>query len=139
MDRRVVAGGVVTAVVVATVAAADFVVEADLVVGVILAGACGGFVAGVLSDASGHVGAGARGGAYGGAAAFGLFVVVGLTQSVVAGDDVRLPALVGFELLLIAVLVVPIHGLLGAVGAAVGVRVRRRLGADASDGDEPTT
>lgn len=126
MERRVVAGAVVTLVVVVAGAVASFVLARDLVAVVLLAGVTGGLVAGVLSRTAGHVGAGARAGGYGGAAGFVGFVAVGAVQAVVGGDLSVL--LLGLQSVLIALLVVPLHALLGAVGASVGVRIRRSAG-----------
>lgn len=127
MQRRIVAGAVATALVVVGAAVAGFVTGADLVPVILLAGLVGGLVAGLSSaaDAAGHVGAGARAGAYGGAAGFVAFVLVGTVQAVLGGDLSVL--VVGVETLLVAALVVPLHALLGAAGAGVGVRLRRRL------------
>lgn len=119
MDGRVVIGATVTA---AAMIGGVFAGSVEAVLG---AGAAGGAVAGLLSR-SGHVGAGARAGAYGGASGFVLFVLVGTLQSI-AGGDLAVPAVIGAETLLIATVVVPIHALLGAVAAAVGVRIRRLL------------
>ena len=123
MERRTLAGTAATAVIVVGAAVADFLAEPDLLPLVLFAGAAGGLLAGGLSREPGHVGAGARAGAYGGAVGFVAFVAVGAVQSVVAGE---LSVLVlGAQTLLIALLVVPVHALLGVVGAAVGVRLRQ--------------
>lgn len=126
MERRIIAGAVATLLVVVGGAVANFATDGDFVVAVLLAGMAGGFVAGLLSRSDGHVGAGARAGGYGGAAAFALFVVVGAAQAV-AGGDLTVFYL-AFQSLLLAVLVVPLHALLGAGGAAMGVEVRRAAG-----------
>lgn len=126
MERRVIAGAVATLLVVVAGAVANFATDGDFVVAVLLAGMAGGLVAGLLSRSAGHVGAGARAGGYGGATAFALFVIVGALQAVVGGDLSVL--YLGFQSLLIAVLVVPLHALLGAGGAAMGVEIRRAAG-----------
>ncbi|WP_254838680.1 hypothetical protein [Natronomonas marina] len=123
MDRRTLAGAVVTAVAAVAAVVADFLAEADLLGLVLVAGLAGGVVVGALSRTPGHVGAGARAGAYGGGAAFVAFVAVGVAQSVAAGDLAVL--VLGVQTLLIALLVIPVHALSGAVGAALGVRMRR--------------
>lgn len=117
------AGAAGTALVVAGAAVAGVAIGADLVPVVLGAGLVGGLVAGLGSDAAGHVGAGARAGAYGSAAGFAGFVAVGTGQAILGGEFSIL--VVGIETLLIALLVVPLHALLGAVATAVGVRVRR--------------
>jgi hypothetical protein len=123
MERRTFVGTVVTAAVVVGAVVADFVADPDLLPLVLFAGAAGGLLAGGLSRDPGHVGAGARAGAYGGVVGFVAFVVVGAGQSVAAGDLSIL--LLGVQTLLIALLVIPVHALLGVAGAAVGVRLRR--------------
>ena len=125
MDRRTLAGTAVTAAAVVTGVVADFLAEADLLPLLLAAGAAGGLLAGGLSRESGHVGAGARAGAYGGAVGFLGFVAVGLGQSLGGGPPVLV---LGAQTLLIAVLVVPVYALSGAVAAAVGVRLRRAGG-----------
>ena len=126
MERRVLAGAAATLLVVVAGALASFFTEGDFVAVVLLAGLAGGMVAGGLSREAGHVGAGARAGGYGGAAAFVAFVAVGAAQAVVGGDLSVL--YLGFRTLLVALLVVPLHAALGAAGAAVGVRIRRAAG-----------
>lgn len=127
MERRVLAGAVATALVVIGAAVAGVATGTDPVPVVLGAGLAGGLVSGVAAPDPGHVGAGARGGTYGGAAGFVAFVAVGGVQAIFGGE---LSVLVlGLEALLIALLVVPLHALLGAVGAAVGVRVGQIGGA----------
>lgn len=126
MERRVVAGAAATLLVVVTGALASFFTAGDYVAAVLLAGLAGGLVAGVLSPGAGHVGAGARAGGLGGAAAFLAFVAIGAVQAVSGGDLSVLYLVV--RTLLVALLVVPLHTLGGAAGAAVGVRVRRAAG-----------
>jgi hypothetical protein len=58
--------------------------------------------------------------------AFLGFVVVGVVQTVIGGDFSIL--FLGVQTVLVAVLVVPIHAAVGAVGAAVGVRIRAATG-----------
>lgn len=128
MERRILAGAVVTAVVVVGGAIANFALDVDLVAVILLAGLVGGFVTGLLSAETGHVGAGARAGGYGGALGFVAFVTVGVVQSAVDGDISVL--IIGFEALLIALVVVPIHALLGAMAASLGVRIRKAAGFD---------
>lgn len=123
MNRRVTVGAAVTFLVVVVAAGAGLVVGVNLANVVLVAGVPGGVAAGLLSREPGHVGAGARAGLYGGSAAFVLFVVVGSVQSVLGGDLSIL--FLGFQTVLIALVVVPLHALLGAIGAAVGVRIRR--------------
>ena len=125
MERRVIAGAAATLLVVVAAAFANVALQGDFVAVVLLAGMAGGLVAGSLSRADGHVGAGARAGGYGGAAAFALFVAVGAVQAVVGGDLSVL--YLGFQSLLVAVLVVPLHAFLGAGGAAMAVSVRRAV------------
>ena len=132
MQRRVIAGAAATFLVVVVAAGISTAVGVNLATVVLAAGLVGGLVTGALSSESGHVGAGARAGLYGGAAAFVAFVVVGSVQSVLGGDLSIL--FLGFQTVLIASLVVPLHAVEGAVGAAVGVSVRRLLGIDESDG-----
>lgn len=104
----------------------SFLLGRDLVAVVLVGALPGGVVAGLLSRGPGHVGAGARAGAYGGLVAFLGFVVVGAVQTVIGGD---LSVLVlGVQTVLVAVLVVPIHAAVGAVGAVVGVRIRNAAG-----------
>ncbi|QLD90194.1 hypothetical protein HWV07_14595 [Natronomonas salina] len=126
MERRVIAGAAATLLVVVAGAVANFATDGDLVVAVLLAGMAGGLVTGLLSRSGGHVGAGARAGAYGGGAGFALFLVVGSVQTVVGGDLSVL--YIGVQSFLVAVLVVPLHALLGAGGAAMGVAIRRAAG-----------
>lgn len=126
MERRVVAGAVATLLVVVGGALAGVATGGDLVPVVLLAGLAGGLVTGAFSRRAGHVGAGARAGGYGGAAGFVCFVAVGATQAVLGGDLSVL--YLGAQSLLVALLVVPLHALLGAAGAAVGVRGRRAAG-----------
>lgn len=132
MERRVVAGAAATLLVVVAAAFANVALQADYVSVVLLAGLAGGVVAGALSPAveGGHVGAGARAGGYGGGAAFALFVAVGAVQAVVGGDLSVL--YLGFQSLLVALLVVPLHAFLGAGGAAMAVSVRRRVGRESA-------
>lgn len=126
MERRVLAGGFVTVLAVVGVVLGSFLLQRDLVAAVLLAALPGGLVAGLLSRAAGHVGSGARAGAYGGLVAFLGFVVVGAVQTVIGGDFSIL--FLGVQTVLVAVLVVPIHAAVGAVGAAVGVRIRAATG-----------
>lgn len=126
MQRRVLAGGIATFLVAIGAAIADFLAEGDYVAGVLAAGLVGGFLAGALSRREGHLGAGARAGGYGGAAAFAGFVVVGGAQALLGGDSSVL--LLGFETVLVGLLVVPLYALSGALAAAAGVRLRRVTG-----------
>ena len=126
MERRVLAGTVATLLVAVGGAVADFVADADLVWVVLGAGVAGGLVAGALSGRPGHVGAGARAGGGGGALAFLGFVAVGGAQALAGGDLALL--YLGFQSLLVALLVVPLHALSGALAAAGGVRLRRAAG-----------
>jgi hypothetical protein len=126
MERRVLAGGFVTVLAVVGVVLGSFLLQRDLVAAVLLAALPGGLVAGLLSRATGHVGSGARAGAYGGLVAFLGFVVVGVVQTVIGGDFSIL--FLGVQTVLVAVLVVPIHAAIGAVGAAIGVRIRAATG-----------
>ena len=126
MERRVLAGAAATLLVAVGGAVADFAVDADLVAVVLGAGLAGGLVAGALSRRAGHVAAGARAGAYGGALTFLGFVAVGAGQAVASGEFALL--YLGFQSLLVALLVVPLHALAGAFAAAVGVRLRRAAG-----------
>lgn len=120
------AGAAATLVVAVGGTVADFAAAADLVWVVLGAGLAGGLVTGALSGRAGHVPAGARAGAYGGVLAFLGFVAVGAGQAVASGDFALL--YLGFQSLLIALLVVPLHALSGALAAAVGVRLRRAAG-----------
>lgn len=131
MERRVLAGGVATALVVVGAAVASFATDADLVPVVLGAGLVGGLVAGLVSQAPGHVGAGARAGAYGGATGFVAFVAVGTVQALLGGDLSVLA--IGLEALLVALLVVPLHAILGVAGATIGVRVGRLTGGSSGD------
>lgn len=129
MEARTLAGTLTTLWVAVTAVVADFLLAADLLAIVLLAGLAGGLVTGAWSTAPGHRAAGARAGAAGGAASFLGFVAVGAAQSVLAGTPGTL--ILGLQTLLVALLVVPLHALGGAVGAAVGLRIRHRLdGAD---------
>jgi hypothetical protein len=130
MDRRVLAGAAATCFVFVSAAVADFFLSDGFAPLVLLAGLAGGLVAGLLSAAQGHVGAGARAGGYGAAAGFLAFLVVGVVQSVVSGDFGVL--LLGFRTLLIGLLLVPVHALLGAMTAPLGVRIRRAAGLETS-------
>ena len=127
MERRVVAGAAATLLVVVAAAFANVAFQGDYVAAVLLAGMAGGVVAGALTPASrgGHVGAGARAGGYGGGAAFALFVAVGAVQAVVGGDLSVL--YLGFQSLLVALRVVPLHAFLGAGAAAMAVWTKRAL------------
>jgi hypothetical protein len=127
----VVAGAAATLLVVVGAALASVATEGDFVPVALVAGFVGGLLAGALSRDAGHVGAGARAGGYGGAAAFVGFLVVGAVQAVAGGDLSVL--YLGAQSLLVAMLVVPLHALLGAVGAAVGVRGRRAAGFETAD------
>ncbi|MFQ3320460.1 MAG: hypothetical protein ACI8UR_000924 [Natronomonas sp.] len=126
MERRTLAGAAVTALVVVGGAAASRLIEGNAVAGVLFAGIAGGAVVGLLSKTPGHIGAGARAGGYGGAVGFGVFIAASGVLAVMAGD----PSFLVFAVqrLLIGVLVVPLHTVLGAGTAAVGVRVRRAAG-----------
>lgn len=126
MERRVLAGALATLSVAVGGAVVDFVVDGDLVAVVLGAGVAGGLVAGALSGRRGHVGAGARAGGYGGALAFLGFVAVGGGQTLAGGDLAML--YLGFQSLLLALLVVPLHAVSGALAAAGGVRLRRAAG-----------
>lgn len=126
MDHRVLAGAAATLLVVVAGAVASFVTAGDYEAAVLLAGLAGGVVAGGLSRAAGHVGAGAMAGGLGDAAGFVAFVAVGAVQAVTGGDLSVL--YLGLRTLLVALLVVPLHALGGAGGAAVGVRIRRAAG-----------
>lgn len=126
MERRVLVGGFVTVLAVVGVVLGSFLLGRDLVAALLVAALPGGVVAGLLSGTPGHVGAGARAGAYGGVVAFLGFVVVGVVQTVIGGDLSLL--VLGAQTVLVAVLVVPIHAAVGAVGAAVGVRIRNAAG-----------
>lgn len=124
MDRRIVVGATLTTF---AVVASVFLGRIDAI---IAAGFVGGLAAGVLSrpgsrngDGTGHVGAGAKAAGIGGAAGFVLFVVVGTIQSLFGGD-LSVPAVLGLLTILLAAVVVPIQALLGAIGGAVGVRIR---------------
>lgn len=125
MERRVLAGAAATFAVVVGGALVDFLTGEDFVVVVLGAGLAGGLVAGILSQAGSHVGAGARAGGYGGAAGFVAFVAVGAVQATFGGDLSVL--YLGFQSLLVAVLVVPLYAVSGAVAAAVGVRLRAAI------------
>lgn len=125
MDRRVLAGAGTTCLVFVVAAIADFFLPGEYAPVVLLAGLPGGMVAGLLSTRPGHVGAGARAGGYGAGAAFLAFLVVGAVQAGVSRDAGVL--LLGFRTLLVALLLVPVHAVLGAVSAPLGVRIRRAL------------
>jgi hypothetical protein len=126
MERRVLVGTAATWVVFVGAVLADFALEGDLVAAVLLAGLVGGLSAGLLSATPGHVGAGARAGGYGAAAGFLAFLAVGAVQSAVSGEFGVL--LLGVRTLLIALLLVPVEALLGALAAPLGVRLRRAAG-----------
>ncbi|WP_178916121.1 hypothetical protein [Natronomonas gomsonensis] len=126
MERRVLVGGFTTALAVVVVVLGSFLLGRDLVAAVLFAALPGGIVAGLLSRESGHVGSGARAGAYGGVVAFLGFVAVGAVQTILGGDLSVL--FLGVQTVLVALLVVPIHAAVGAGGAAVGVRIRRAMG-----------
>jgi hypothetical protein len=126
MERRVLVGGLTTAFAVVGVVLGSFLLGRDLVAAVLFAALPGGVVAGLLSRESGHVGSGARAGAYGGIVAFLGFVAIGAVQTVLGGDLSVL--FLGVQTVLVALLVVPIHAAVGALGAAVGVRIRRAMG-----------
>jgi len=134
MQRRVIVGSVATFLVVIAAAGTGPVIGVNLASVVLAAGIPGGLLTGVLSRKPGHIGAGARAGLYGGAASFVVFIVVGSVQSVLGGDLSIL--FLGFQTALIALVIVPLHALEGAVGAALGVRVRRLLGIDEANGEE---
>jgi hypothetical protein len=126
MDRRLLAGGTVTVLAVVLVVLGSFLLQRDFVVAVLFAALPGGVLTGMLSRTPDHVGAGARAGAYGGLVGFFAFVVIGSLQTLLGGN---LSVLVlGVQTILVAVLVVPLHAVLGAIGAAVGVRIRRASG-----------
>lgn len=125
MERRILAGAFATALAVIVVTFVGYNAERSLVAFVLLAGLLGGFVAGIFSRTAGHVSAGARAGGYGGAGGFAAFVLVGAVQAILDGD---LSVLVlGFEVILIALLVVPLYAVSGALASGVGVRVRRAI------------
>ncbi|MCY4732047.1 hypothetical protein KY092_15910 [Natronomonas gomsonensis] len=126
MERRVLVGGFTTALAVVGVVLGSFLLGRDLVAAVLFAALPGGVVAGLCSRESGHVGSGARAGAYGGIVAFLGFVIVGAVQTVLGGDFSIL--FLGVQTVLVALLVVPIHAAIGAVGAVVGVRIRNAMG-----------
>lgn len=126
MERRVLAGGFATVLAVVGVVVGSFLLQRDLVAAVLFAAFPGGVVAGLLSRDAGHVGSGARAGAYGGFVAFLGFVAVGAVQTAIGGDFSIL--VLGVQTVLVAILVVPIHAVVGAVGAAIGVRIRRASG-----------
>ncbi|WP_336136179.1 hypothetical protein [Natronomonas amylolytica] len=126
MQRRVLAGAAATWSVFVGAAVADFFLDGEFAPVVFLSGLAGGLVAGLLSKTSGHVGAGVRAGGYGAAVGFLAFLVVGVVQSAVSGDLGVL--LLGFRTLLIALLLVPVQALLGAMMAPLGVRIRGALG-----------
>lgn len=126
MERRVLVGGFTTALAVVGVVLGSFLLGQDLVAAVLFAALPGGVVAGLLSREPGHVGSGARAGAYGGVVAFLGFVAVGAVQTVTGGDLSIL--FLGVQTVLVALLVVPIHAAVGAAGAAVGVRIRHAMG-----------
>ncbi|MUV86474.1 hypothetical protein GJ631_07800 [Natronomonas sp. CBA1123] len=104
----------------------SFLLGRDLVAAVLFAALPGGIVAGLLSRESGHVGSGARAGAYGGIVAFLGFVAIGAVQTVLGGDLSVL--FLGVQTVLVALLVVPIHAAVG------GPRRRCRRQNTARDG-----
>lgn len=126
MERRVLAGAAATWFIFVGAALADFFLPGEFAAVVLLAGLAGGVVAGLLSDAPGHVGAGGKAGGYGAAAGFLVFLVVGVGQSVRSGEFGVL--LLGVRTLLVGLLLVPVQALLGAVASPLGVRVRRAVG-----------
>lgn len=126
MERRVLAGAGATCFVFVGAAVADFFLSGEFAAIVLLAGLAGGLIAGVLSENAGHVGAGVRAGGYGAAAGFLAFLLVGVAQSLLSGDFGVL--VLGFRTFLIALLLVPVQAVLGAIGAPLGVRIRRFLG-----------
>lgn len=124
MDNRILVGAASTAL----------VVVVGVFVGRIAVIFAAGFVGGVMvgirmfevpdgRSEPGPVGTGARAAAIGGACGFLAFVVVGTLQSLVSGD-LSVPAVLGFQTILVAVLVVPLQAVLGAIGGSVGVRLR---------------
>lgn len=130
MERRVLAGAGATCIVFVGAAIADFFLDGEFAAVVLLAGLAGGLTAGLLSKTAGHVGAGVRAGGYGAAAGFLAFLLVGVVQSVLSGD---LGVLVlGFRTFLIALLLVPVQAVLGAMAAPLGVRIRRAFGRETS-------
>ncbi|MES3517502.1 MAG: hypothetical protein PPP58_07545 [Natronomonas sp.] len=133
MRRRVLLGAAATFLVAVGAIVGGVATETNPVGVVLAAGLVGGFLVGVLSTQSGHVGDGARAGGYGGGVAFLGFVAVGLLQSLLDGDLSVL--VIGVETVLIALVVVPIHAISGGVAAGIGRWLRRR----GTEGDtEPT-
>lgn len=123
MDRRNQLGAASTALVVV------MGVFAGRIAVIFAAGFVGGLVAGVgvASDQAGPSGrAGAKAAAIGGAFGFLVFVAVGTLQSLATGD-LSIPAVLGFQTILLALLVVPFLAILGGIGGPIGVRVRRLL------------
>lgn len=124
MDNRILVGAASTA----------FVVVVGVFVGRIAVIFAAGFVGGVVvgirivegpdgRSVPGPVGTGARAAAIGGACGFLAFITVGTLQSLVSGD-LSVPAVLGFQTVLVAMLVVPLQAVFGAIGGSVGVRVR---------------
>lgn len=130
MERRVLAGAGTTCFVFVGGAVADFFLDSEFATMVLLAGLAGGLIAGLLSATPGHVGAGVRAGGYGAAAGFLAFLLVGVVQSFLSGDFGVL--VLGFRTVLIALLLVPVQAVLGAMGAPLGVRIRRAVGLETS-------